>query len=306
VKVLVTGAAGFLGRACVKTLAAAGHDVVTTDRRGSVTIAGDLADENFAARLPDAEAVVHAAGVQYLSPDLPLVGRRPYFERNNVVAATRLSGRYAGTGAHIVNVGTSMMYEQSGRALYDVTSPMRGQGDYTASKVAAHEVIRAMPNPTACVVPCIIAGTGRAGLFRQLTASMVRWRTVVYPGRGTHPVHLTHVEDVAALIRAVVGARATGILNAASPAPLSIADWVVEIASELKLPSIRTIRLPLQPIEAVSAALGYRILAREQLLMLRFPHVLAVETSLALGWTPRYTNAQIVRETARGLAAVLD
>ena len=33
---------------------------------------------------------------------------------------------------------------------------------------------------------------------------------------------------------------------------------------------------------------------------------LAIDASLALGWTPRYTNAHIVRETARSLASVLN
>jgi hypothetical protein len=35
--------------------------------------------------------------------------------------------------------------------------------------------------------------------------------------------------------------------------------------------------------------------------MLRYPHVLSIDEGLALGWVPKYTNARIVRETARAL-----
>jgi hypothetical protein len=43
------------------------------------------------------------------------------------------------------------------------------------------------------------------------------------------------------------------------------------------------------------------LLAAEQLLMLRYPHVLDVAQSLALGWRPRWDNTGILRETVRAL-----
>jgi nucleoside-diphosphate-sugar epimerase len=302
-RILVTGAAGFLGRECVRQLRASGHEVVTTDRHGDVDVVQDLATESPGTRLPDVDAVVHSAGTQYLSPDLPRLNRRRYFDRNNVTTIANLIARYSGADTHFVNVGTSMMYRQTGREEYDIASPMAGQGPYSASKVEAQALVARMPNPTACVVPCIIGGEGREGLFRSLVRSMQRYATAVYPGRGRHKIHIVHVQDAAALVRTVIERRATGLFNAASPQPLSIAEWVDEIASELQLPRIRRISVPLDAVEMLSAAVGHRLLAREQLLMLRFPHVLSTDESLGLGWTPKYTNAQIVRETARALTA---
>ena len=113
-KILLTGAAGFLGRACTTVLRNAGHDVVTTDRHGAVHIQGDLAEAEFTRKLPPVEAVVHAAAVQYVSGDLPLWNRRLFFARNNVTAARLLAERYSGKAVHFVNVGTSMMYRQCG------------------------------------------------------------------------------------------------------------------------------------------------------------------------------------------------
>jgi nucleoside-diphosphate-sugar epimerase len=99
----------------------------------------------------------------------------------------------------------------------------------------------------------------------------------------------------------IVLRKATGIFNAASPEPLSIGQWADAIGEEFGAKRVRRIRLPLAPIEWMSAASGHRLLAAEQLLLLRHGQVLDVSESLALGWKPRWNNAQIVRETARAL-----
>ena len=300
-KTLVTGGAGFLGRECIRQLRAAEHDTVSTDRTGAVDLRGDLSDPAFCATLPDAGAVIHCAAVQYLSPDLPLLAREAYFRKNNGEATAQLARRYAGTGTHFTFVGSSMMYEQNGAASYAPQSPMRAQGVYSASKLAAFAHVKRLPNRTAAVLPCIIAGPGRGGLFRPFARSIARFGVAVFPGGGGHPVHMVHVEDAASLLVRVVERGAAGIFNAASPGPLSIAQWVDVIAAELGVTRVRRIRLPLAPIRTISALTGYRLLAAEQLLMLRYPHVLDVAQSLALGWQPRWDNTGILRETVRAL-----
>jgi len=112
---------------------------------------------------------------------------------------------------------------------------------------------------------------------------------------------MVHVKDVASLIVLVAERRATGSFNAGGPEPLSVNEWIAEIEDELRLSKVRRIRLPLAPIHAVARLLGYIPLAKEQLLMLRHRHVLAVDEGRALGWRPEWTNARIIRETARAL-----
>lgn len=301
-RILLTGAAGFLGGACVTELRARGHAVLTTDRTGPVDHVGDLSDPAFCAALPDADVVVHAAAVQYVSKDLPLIRRLAYFQRNNVAATERLCARYSGRPTHFVNVGTSMMYAQDGSAVYRTSSAMGGQGVYSRSKLAAQAHVDALPNPKATVIPCIIGGIGREGLFRPFVKMIQTLGAVAFPGTGRHQTSMVHVKDVAALISCAVERNATGLLNAAAPAPLCIEQWIDEIAAELKAKHVRRIRLPLAPVHALSALTGYRILAREQLLMLAQPHVLDIAESLAMGWKPRFDNAQIVRDIARHIA----
>lgn len=301
-RILVTGAAGFLGRECTAQLRSLGHVVVTTDLSGDVDLAGDLAERAHTERLPDVDTVVHCAAVQYVSTSLPLLNRRPYFRRNNIEATALLCQRYQATGAHMVNVATSMMYRQDGSAVYAPSSPKQGDGVYSESKHAAwQQVMRSFPD-NATIVPCIIGGRGREGLFRGFVKSIRNSGLAVFPGSGQHPTHMVHVQDVASLIVRAVESRAAGLFNAGAPLPLSIQDWVRVVADELSLPAPRLLRLPLAPIHALSAATGYRLLAREQLLMLAMPHVLDITDSLALGWRPRFETERIVRDIATYIA----
>jgi nucleoside-diphosphate-sugar epimerase len=275
--------------------------VLSTDRQGPADLLGDLADETFCRTLPACDAVVHTAAVHHVAR-LPLFRRRHYFAQNNVEATRNLCERYRGTSTHFVQIGTSMMYRQSGQDEYTTGSPMAPQGVYSGSKLAAQVHVDDLPNPTATVIPCIIGGRGREGLFRGFVRLMVSSGCVVIPGKGTFKIQMVHVEDVARLVEIIVAKGATGSFNAGGPEPLTIMEWIDQIEDELGLDEVRRIRLPLEPIRMASALSGYRFLAREQLLMLARSHVLSTAESSALGWRANYTNAQIVRDIARHLA----
>lgn len=305
-RVLLTGGAGFLGRACKVDLQARGFEVITTDLRVGADLQGDLALDAFAAALPEVDAVVHAAAVQYVSPDLPWLDRARYFRRNNVDATAGLCTRYAGKAVHFVNVGTSMMYRQGGEGPITVSSPMAPQGVYSHSKLMAQELVTRHFSQSSTVVPCIIGGPGRGGLFKGFVRSIQRRGRVLLAGPCDHRTHMVHVSDVAALIGQVVEQRVPGFFNAGAPEPLSIRQWVDVIASELGVARPRTIELPLGPVTWAAYLSGYRLLAREQVLMLRYPHQLDISGSLGIGWQPRYNNAEIARATAREIARTGD
>ncbi|MBS0423959.1 MAG: NAD(P)-dependent oxidoreductase [Proteobacteria bacterium] len=296
-KILITGGNGFLGKQCAKLLENQSHEIISVDREGQVTLLGDLSNSHFTASLPDVDTVIHCAAVQYVTKNLPLFFREGYFRKNNVAATKNLCDRYRGTATHFINVGTSMMYRQTGQAVYSTDSQIAGEGVYSKSKVNAQVYVDNLLG-SATVIPCIIGGKGREGLFRGFVTMMKRYGVVLYPGHGLHKIHMIHVEDVASLILAIAECRASGYFNAAAPEPLSISEWVDQIQDVLKIPRIIKLSLPLQPIWALSALLGYRLLAREQLLMLKYQHVLDIERSVRIGWQPKYTNAEIVRDIA--------
>ena len=296
-RVLITGAAGFLGKECVQQFMGESYEVVTTDRIGEVDFRGNLADVLFATSLPNVDVVVNCAAVQYVSKDIPLFFRKKYFRTNNILPAKNLSERYKNSNTHFIHVGTSMMYQQTGQDLYGVNSHMAGEGIYSKSKLEAQAYIDAIPC-SATVVPCSIGGEGREGLFRGFVTMMKRYGCVVFPGQGEHKIHMVHVSDVAGLILRIALLRASGFFNAAAPEPLSIRQWIEQIKDELRIKRVVPLSIPFLPVKCLSWLSCYRILAREQLLMLELPHVLSVEESLALGWKPKFTNARIARDIA--------
>jgi nucleoside-diphosphate-sugar epimerase len=295
-KILITGGNGFLGKACIK-LGNQSHEIISVDREGQVSLLGDLSDPYFAASLPDVDTIVHCAAVQYVTKNIPLVFRDRYFRKNNVIATQNLCDRFRGTATHFINIGTSMMYKQTGQDLYYTNSPMAGEGVYSKSKVDAQVHVNSLPG-SATVIPCIIGGKGREGLFRGFVTLMKKYGVVLYPGNGLHKTHMIHVEDAASLILTIAENRASGYFNAAAPEPLSISEWVDQIQDVLRIPRVVRMSLPLPPVWALSMLTGYRLLAREQLLMLKYRHVLDIEKSLGIGWQPKYTNAEIVRDIA--------
>ncbi|MDR0735936.1 MAG: NAD(P)-dependent oxidoreductase [Zoogloeaceae bacterium] len=301
--ILVTGAAGFLGKEIVRQLNA-DYRILTTDLTGNMDFPGDLADPGFVETLPEADIIIHSAAVQYVTPTLPFFRRAPWFHRNNVEATRNLTARYSGKAGYFLQVGTSMMYDQTGLATYRIDSPLKGVGVYSRSKLASVRLAQGMNNPVGVMIPCIIGGCGREGLFRRFVETMTRQGFCLLPGSCNHLTHMVHVEDAASLIHCMVQQEARGFFNCAGPEPLSIRQWIEIIKDELHLGTIRDIQIPYSFIRVVACATGYRILAREQQLMLGQSHVLSVDESLALGWNPHHSNERIVRDIARHVAAL--
>jgi len=130
-KILTTGGNGFLGKKCTKLFKYRLHDVISTDREGQIDLIGDLSDSNFVSILLNVDAVVHCAAVQYVTKYLPIFFRESYFQKNNVHATKNLCDRYHGTSMHFINIGTSMMYKQTGQYVYHTDDQKVGEGVYS-------------------------------------------------------------------------------------------------------------------------------------------------------------------------------
>jgi nucleoside-diphosphate-sugar epimerase len=296
--VLVTGANGFLGRHVTELIKSKKFNVITTDISTGADIVGNLCEEEFVAKLPVPDVIVNCAAVQYVNKNLPLINRKDFFLKNNVLTAQNLCKKFLSNDIHFIHIGTSMLYQQTGQEIYSVKDNITGEGIYSFSKALAQKEVEKLPK-TATVIPCIIAGKGREGLFVPLVASISNLKCGIFPGKGKNPIHLVHVEDVASLICTILETQATGLFNAAGLEPLSINQWVDKVATLLNLQRIRKISIPLSPLSLISKMMGYRLLAREQLLMLQHPHVLDITESLQLGWIPKFNNEKIIELTAQ-------
>jgi nucleoside-diphosphate-sugar epimerase len=287
-RALVAGASGFLGSRVVELLHNHGYTVITADKLGLNDYTGDLSDPGFSAKLPDVDVVLNCAAVQYVTKNKPLFDWPDYFYKNNVLVVKNLLARYEKLNVHFIQLGTSMQYQQNGSYSYDENSTMAPQGVYSWSKVEAQKLINGSKLDVATVLPCIIGGAGREGLFTSFVKTISLFSIAIVPGKGDYPTSIVHVDDVAMLLLRIVKGRNVGFYNVAANEALSINEWVEIVRLKLNKKRLLILRIPLFPLKIISKIMGYRLLASEQLYMLSMPHVLDVSKSTReLNFQPR-------------------
>jgi nucleoside-diphosphate-sugar epimerase len=176
-RVLVTGASGFVGRALVIALATSGHEVRAATRRrlgpfdfpAGVEIMphADLASPiDWLPLLANVDAVVHLAGIAHVGSDVP----DALYDRVNHVATAELAAAANRTGVQRF-VFVSSVRAQSGpiadHVLTEADEP-RPTDAYGRSKLAAEAAVRASDVPFAILRPVLIYGPGVKGNFAAL------------------------------------------------------------------------------------------------------------------------------------------
>ncbi len=156
-KVLVTGAAGFIGSHLVEALVSAGADVTAMVRynsgssvgnlafaderiRSSVRIAaGNVEDSDFVSRWVEGQDIVlHLAAL--IAIPYSYEAPRSYVRTNvegtlNILEAARRFGV-----SRVVHTSTSEVYGTALRVPIDETHPLQGQSPYSASKIGADKI----------------------------------------------------------------------------------------------------------------------------------------------------------------------
>ena len=198
-RILLTGANGFIGRAVAQALRERGHTVVRALRHPPAD-AGDAIAADFAGvprrgwwvtQLAGIDAVVNAVGILREQPGQA-------FRALHTDAPVELFQACAAAGVRtVVQVSALGADAQASSA-------------YHRSKKAADDVLRALPLAGAVVQPSLVYGPGgtSAALFNQLAVAPV----LPFPQGGRMAVQPVHVEDVV-----------QGIVRVVEEPPLSIA-----------------------------------------------------------------------------------
>jgi len=142
-KIMITGAAGFIGRHCVTAALMRGHSVVAVVRQKTVFPDGVrviVADLNDVQELPTVDVVIHAAA--------SLAGDKAEMERDTVAATKGLIAALHGR-AHFVLVSSISVYDTLSLAVGDVldeTTPIeskpQNRDGYCRSKLAQEAVLK--------------------------------------------------------------------------------------------------------------------------------------------------------------------
>ena len=252
--VVVTGAAGFLGRSVLAHLDSRGDEVVAVDRRpmlpapGLTAVTADLLDpvaSAVTAALGAADAVIHLAGCPGVREHGPAVQARR--ERDNVAATARVLAAVP-LGVPLVVVTSSSVYGGAprGRGSRE-DDPVAPRGGYAVSKVRAEALCRARLGAggrVAIARPFTVVGEGQ-----RPDMALHRWVLELSAGRPAsvlgspwHTRDFTDVRDVARALVTLADRGATGVVNVGTGEPHTLHEAVAVVAAALGVaPRVRVL-----------------------------------------------------------------
>lgn len=273
-RVLVTGATGFVGRRLVPTLEAGGHTVVAASRANGPEL-GPEAD--WRSLLTGCDAVVHLAARVHVMKDTaadPLAA----FRRANVDGTRSLAAQALDAGV------TRFVYLSSVKA--EAGDP------YGLSKHEAEQVLAALPLRLTVLRPPLVYGPGVKANFLALLKLVDSGLPLPF-GRVDNRRSLIAVGNLADAVRFCLENDVTGIHAVTDGAPVSTPDLIRAIAAALGRRA-RLLPVPVSVMTAVAGAVGRRALTDRL-----FGSLVADDASLrAAGWAPPQAMAEALAETA--------
>ncbi len=252
-KVLVTGAGGFIGQEIVAELAVENHQVVALNRSSSVFenspnieyLRGDITEASSLSKitkLRDLDVIVHAAGLAHQFGTTS----REEFEAVNVRGTENvLQIGVECRIRHFILIGSTAVYGTSKTVADGDKHPLAIDEEsapapatlYAESKLAGEAACRrvceqnAIPLTIFRLAPVI--GENNVGNVARLIETIDR-RRFVWIGGGRNLKSLIYKRDVARACATVLAAKRGGteVFNLAAE-PIRMADFVQQIAAEL-------------------------------------------------------------------------
>ncbi len=239
-RLLFTGATGFLGRATLPALAAAGHEVVVLSRAprqdlDAEVVVGDVLDPaTLAPALAGCEAVIHAAGkVSHAPADAAMLWRLHVQGTDNVLDAAKAAGV-----RRVVYISTSgtIAVSDDGKHARDESAPsplpLIGAWPYYRSKLLAEQAALSRSCDDFAVVslnPSLLLGPGDT-LDGQSTAPVRRFLDGDVPVSPPGGLSFVDVRDVAEAIAGALHTGAGGRRYLLGSANMTFAQFYARIA----------------------------------------------------------------------------
>ena len=324
-KILVTGATGFLGQRVARRLLAEGHRVNAftrpgrrLDLPGAAAFEGDLCGgDDIERAVGTAEAVVHcAARVQTTGPWAE-------FEATNIEATRRVIA--AADGRPLVHVSSLSVYDvrRDGDTITEDSPYESGaaeRGFYSRSKLLADQVAMAAAEkgaPVTIVRPGVLYGASRRPPLARQSIAAGPFRFIL--GKPNYLLPLAHVDNVAdAIALALARPAARGRAYTLVDPQIGMGDYL-SIYRGVAGAGWRPLFVPtapLLPLVAIAAA-GFRLIGRRSPVtahqIQRATWSARYDCSRAreeLGWTSRVSlydglRQSLARPTEAGAAALV-
>jgi len=326
-KVLVTGASGFLGGRVVERLLEHGHRVRAFVRRTSRTdhlerlgveiVRGDLKDPaSLAGAVAGVEVVVHAAAT--------MSGTAEEHEAATVGGTRSLLDAAEAAGVrrfvHISSIVVAALREPTDGSPITEDAPYetdpRLLGTYTRAKLAAEkEVVDRWQRSTMAIIvirPGLLYGPG-GNLYLPRMGYPIGRNLYLLIGMGNTPLPVCYVDNCAdAVVAAVERDDVTrGVFNVVDDEPITQIEYLREIQRSVR-PSLRVLRLPYPVARAMSWISEAATRFTGVSMPFRASHVIACHRRVRysndrakriLGWHPRFGLHDALDMTARHFAA---
>lgn len=306
-RILVTGASGFLGKHICAYLESLGHTVTRSVRVAphdigtkEWLITGDLQTHtDLTPVLRDFDVVVHSAGLAHIFHSKAANTEDIYFQAN-VVATERLAQAAAQAKVRrFVFISSIGVYGHMVRTPITEAQSFAPSEPYTRSKLLAERCLQkvgAYGNlETVIVRPTLIYGPHCPGNMARLV-SLVRRGWPLPLAAYTQPRSLLAVEHLCSLMGLLVEhpAAAHQTFVAADPQMVSLVEILNAIAQGLDMP-LRLWRLPDAILHAGATLAGLGPTLNK---LLRPLQVDATFAQVQLNWHPKNSTIEGIRKTA--------
>lgn len=300
-RILVTGASGFIGRPLCSRLTEQGHEVLSLVRRagsepvGTRAVRGAVEDR---ARLEEVLVKERPAAVVHLAAEIASQRSERKVHEVNVVGTEHLlaacvasGGGDAAMGPRVIFASTVVTGDARG-ALLTESVPLPLSTPYGRSKAEGERLLLQSGLPAVVIRPSHVYGPG-GWYAHELIARLRQPGRFAVIGRGENLWDVVHVDDVvAAMLAALDAADAGSIYHVVDDEPISFYDFMALTAAELGVGSPRRIPAALARLVAGGNAVDA---------VLRSARSSNEKIKRELDWRPMFSNARegIVDSVAR-------
>jgi nucleoside-diphosphate-sugar epimerase len=290
-RVLITGASGFIGGALSRQLLDGGHDVLALVRRpgtapaGTAAVVADLGDGAALARTLEQaqpECVFHlAAEIASQRSEAKLRAVNVDGTRRLLQACTALA-RNGESGPRFVFCSTVVTGDADGAQLSEET-PLPVQTPYGRSKQEGERMALDSGLPAVVVRPSHVYGPG-GWYAHELIPRLRQPGRLAVIGRGENLWDVVHVDDVAsALCLAAERAQPGSVYHVADDEPITFYEFMSLTAAALGVGSPRRIPVAVARVVAGSNAVDA---------VVRSARSSNAKIKRELDWQPRFPNAR--------------
>jgi UDP-glucose 4-epimerase len=242
-RVLVTGAAGFLGRHIARAFRDSGwevrgFDVAPFDEPGVESTQGDLTEANSVERAIESQEVVAHVGA---IGDVYLAGEHPALAAEvNVVGTANVVEAAARHGVRVIYASTWEVYGRPHYEPIDEDHPTMPDHPYSITKLAGESLVLAAAHLRG--VPALALRLGTAygsglranSVFRVFIDSAMEGRAITIQGDGSQSRQFTHATDIARAFEAAAKSSVTGLpINVVGDESVTIKELATQVVSRV-------------------------------------------------------------------------